>query len=134
MNRRKRYSPEVRERAVRLVEELQKDHDSQWSAMQWVSQKLGCTAETLRRLVRQSERDQGLRSGLSSVNRRRLLTHHQHPTLTRSRLMYCIDCEDINLKICGSIFDAGYSPKWVILACLFTDSPHDSRGTIVRSS
>ena len=69
MNRRKRYFPEVRERAVRLVEELQKDHDSQWSAMQSVSQKLGCTAETLRRWVRQSERDQGLRSGLSSDDR-----------------------------------------------------------------
>ena len=62
----------------------------------------------------------------TTVNRRRLLTHHQHPTLTRSRLMYCIDCEDINLKICGSIFDAGYSPKWVILACLFTAKPYIS--------
>ncbi len=72
MNRRNRYSPEVRERAVRLVEELQKDHHSQWSAMQSVSQKLGCTAETLRRWVRQSARDQGLRAGLSSDDREEL--------------------------------------------------------------
>jgi hypothetical protein len=54
------------------------------------------------------------------VIRHRVLTHHRHPTLTRASLMYWIDCEDINLKICGSFFDAGYSLKWVILACLFT--------------
>ncbi len=72
MNTRKRYSPEVRERAVRLVAELQKEDHSQWSAIQSVSQKLGCTAETLRRWVRRSERDQGLRAGLSSDDREEL--------------------------------------------------------------
>jgi len=66
MNRRKRYSPEVRERAVRLVEEQQKDHQSRWSAIQSIADKIGCTHETLRRWVRQSERDQGLRLGLST--------------------------------------------------------------------
>ncbi len=69
MNTRRRYSQEVRERAVRLVAEIQKDHESQWSAIESVSQKLGCTAETLRRWVRQSERDQGLRAGLNSDDR-----------------------------------------------------------------
>jgi len=43
MNKGKRYSPEVRERAVRLVFDLQKEDQSQWSAMQSISQKLGCT-------------------------------------------------------------------------------------------
>ncbi len=65
----KRYSPEFRERAVRLVAELQKDAHSQWSAMQSISQKLGCTAETLRRWVRQTERDRGKRAGLTSNDR-----------------------------------------------------------------
>ena len=55
-----------------------------------------------------------------SVNRHRLLTHHRHPILTRSSMMYCIDCEVINLEICGSFFDAGYSLKWVIFACRST--------------
>lgn len=44
-----RYPTEVRERAVRMVTELQQDHGSQWAAIASVSSKLGCTAETLRR-------------------------------------------------------------------------------------
>jgi len=72
MNTRKRYSPEVRERSVRLVEDQQKDHQSQWSAIQSIADKIGCTHETLRRWVRQSERDQGLRAGLSTGDREEL--------------------------------------------------------------
>ena len=67
-----RYSPEVRERAVWLVLDHQGEHDSQWSAITSVSSKLGCTAETLRKWVRQGERDRGVRAGLSSEERRRL--------------------------------------------------------------
>jgi transposase len=72
MNAAKRYSQEVRERAVRLVLEQQKGHGSQWAAIQSIAVKLGCTHETLRRWVRQSERDQGLRPGLSSDEHERL--------------------------------------------------------------
>ena len=57
------YSPEVRERAVRLVLEQQQEHESQWAAIESIAGKMGCTAETLRRWVRQAERDQGKRSG-----------------------------------------------------------------------
>ena len=67
MKTQKRYSEEFRERAVRLVEEQQKDGRSQWAAMQSISVKLGCTAETLRRWVRQAERDDGKRPGLTSA-------------------------------------------------------------------
>jgi len=69
MNKGKRYSAEFRERAVRLVEELRKEDHSPWSAMQSISQKLGCTAETLRRWVRQTERDHGKRAGLTTEDR-----------------------------------------------------------------
>ena len=72
MNSPTRYSPEVRERAVRLVLEHQGEHDSQWSAITSVASKLGCTAETLRRWVRQAERDRGVRAGLRSDERERL--------------------------------------------------------------
>jgi transposase-like protein len=67
-----RYSEEVRERAVRLVFEQQREHGSQWASIQSVSGKLGCTPETLRRWVRQAERDSGQRAGLTTSERDRL--------------------------------------------------------------
>ena len=72
MNRNKRYSPEVRERAVRLVFEHESEYDSQWAAIGSVATKIGCTAETLRKWVRQAERDQGRRDGMTSSDRDRL--------------------------------------------------------------
>ena len=72
MNKTTRYAPEIRERAVRLVFEHQADYDSQWAALNSIAAKIGCTAETLRKWVRQAERDQGLREGLTSSDRERL--------------------------------------------------------------
>ena len=72
MNTSKRYSPEVRERAVRLAFEHEAEYDSQWAAIGSIAQKMGCTAETLRKWVRQAERDQGRREGITSSERERL--------------------------------------------------------------
>jgi transposase-like protein len=72
MSTSKRYSSEVRERAVRLVFEQQGQHESQWAAIGSIAAKIGYTAETLRGWVRQAERDQGTRPGLSSDERERL--------------------------------------------------------------
>jgi transposase-like protein len=72
MSTQNRYSPEVRERAVRMVFEHQGEHESQWAAIGSIAGKIGCTAETLRKWVRQAERDQGKRAGLSSSERERL--------------------------------------------------------------
>ena len=69
-----RYSKEVRERAVRLVFEQEDDHHSQWSTIISIAEKVGCTPETLRRWVRQAERDQGRREGLTSDDREQLKT------------------------------------------------------------
>ena len=67
-----RYSPEVRERAVRLVLEHQGEHDSQWAAISSIAAKISCTAETLRKWVRQAERDLGRAPGLTSGEAPRL--------------------------------------------------------------
>ena len=72
MSKATRYSPEIRERAVRMVFEHQSDHDSQWATMASVASKIGCTPETLRKWVRQVERDQGMREGMTTDDRGRL--------------------------------------------------------------
>jgi transposase len=72
MNKPKKYSREVRERAVRLVWEHEKDHDSEWAAIRSISEKIGCTAETLRKWVRQAEQDAGRRPGLTTDERQKL--------------------------------------------------------------
>ena len=72
MNKSTRYSPEVRERAVRLVFEHQGEHASQWAARISIASKLGCTPETLRKWVRRTETDQGQRSGMTTDDRERL--------------------------------------------------------------
>src|SRR5262245_10868810 len=72
MTRPSRFSPEVRTRAVRMVLEHEAAHDSQWAAITSIAEKIGCTAETLRKWVRQAERDQGTRPGLTTEERQRL--------------------------------------------------------------
>ncbi|SEJ46869.1 Transposase, partial [Azotobacter beijerinckii] len=69
-----KYSPEVRQRAVRMVLEHQDEHESQWAAIHSIAAKIGCTAETLRRWVRQAERDTGLREGQTTPERERIKT------------------------------------------------------------
>ena len=67
-----RFSPEVRQRAVRMVLDHGGDHASQWSAIGSIAGKIGCTAETLRKWVRQAERDQGQRAGTTTEERERI--------------------------------------------------------------
>ena len=67
-----RYSSEVKERVVRLVAEHQHEYESQWAAVVSVWEKIGCTAETLRKWILRSEQDQGLRPGTSSQERERV--------------------------------------------------------------
>lgn len=63
MARESKYSPEVRERAVRLVAETRPSHASEWASIGSVAAKIGCKPETLRVWVRQAQRDSGARSG-----------------------------------------------------------------------
>ncbi len=66
------FSPEVRERAVRLAREHESEHGSQWAAIQSIAAKIGCSGETLRKWVRQAERDRGVRAGPTTDERERI--------------------------------------------------------------
>ncbi len=68
----KRYAPEVRERAVRMVRDHESAHASEWAAITSIAEKIGCSAETLRKWVRQAERDEGLRPGVTTDEQQRL--------------------------------------------------------------
>ena len=72
MGRKSKFSPEVRERAVRRVFEHGSEYGSQWEAIGSIAVKIGCTAETLRKWVRRAEVDSGRRGGLTSDERARL--------------------------------------------------------------
>ena len=72
MSKAKRYSPEVRERAVRMVFEHEKDYESRWATLVSISHKIGCTPETLRSWVKQTEVDTGRRDGLTTDDRERV--------------------------------------------------------------
>src|SRR5438045_4872753 len=72
MARTSKYSPEVKERAVRMVIEQTAEHGSRWAAIRSIAGKLGCSPEVLRRWMAQMERDQGLRPGLTTDERAHL--------------------------------------------------------------
>ena len=72
MARPSRFSQEVRERAVRMVFEHGAGYGSEWEAIRSIAEKIGCSAETLRKWVRQKEIDAGRRGGLTTTERDRI--------------------------------------------------------------
>ncbi len=72
MSRPSKFSPEVQERAVRMVLEHGGEHDSQWAAIRSIAGKFGCTPETLRRWVRQTEINEGSRPGVTTAEAERI--------------------------------------------------------------
>ncbi|HIG53060.1 MAG TPA: IS3 family transposase [Candidatus Handelsmanbacteria bacterium] len=68
----KRYSPETRDRAVRMVFDHEKEYASQWEAIRSIASKIGCTGETLRTWVRKTEVDTGRRDGMTSSEREQI--------------------------------------------------------------
>ena len=72
MSTTKRYPQGVRDRAVQMVLDHEREYESQWAAIRSIAEKIGCTSETLRKWVRQAERDAGKRPGLTTEERERL--------------------------------------------------------------
>ena len=72
MRKSPKFSPEVIERAVRMVFDAKDQYPSQWAAIESIAAKIGCTAETLRKWVRQGERDSGVRPGPTTAEQQRI--------------------------------------------------------------
>ncbi len=72
MNKTNKFSPEVRERAVRLVQEHRGEYPSLWAAVESVAPKIGCVPQTLLEGVKRDEVDSGSRDGLSTSERERI--------------------------------------------------------------
>ena len=67
-----KFSPEVRERAVRLVREQRSEHPSMWAAIESIAPMIGCTPQTLLEWIKRDEVDRGVRDGVSTDERERM--------------------------------------------------------------
>ena len=74
MKKNSKFSPEVRERAVRMVFEQRGEHETQWAAIVSIASKIGCNPQTLCNWVRQHERDTGQRDGVTTSEQERIRT------------------------------------------------------------
>jgi len=72
MNKSNRFSPEVRERAVRMVQEHRGEYPSLWAAVESIAPKIGCVPQTLLDWVKREEIDTGARDGVTTADAKRL--------------------------------------------------------------
>ena len=72
MNKSNKFSPEVRERAVRMVQEHRPEYPSHWASIESIAPKIGCAPQTLHEWVRKHEVDTGTRDGVTSEERDRI--------------------------------------------------------------
>ena len=72
MRKSPKFSPEMRERAVRMVQEHRGEYPSLWAAIESISAKIGCVPQTLNEWVKKSEIDSGTREGVTSDERERV--------------------------------------------------------------
>ena len=72
MSKANKFSPEVRERAVRMVQEHRGEYPSLWAAIESIAPKIGCVAQTLNEWVKRDEVDTGARAGVTTTDQQRL--------------------------------------------------------------
>ena len=97
-----------------MVVEHTPDHGSQWAAIRSISQKIGCTAETLRKWVRRVERDEGVRPGLTTDERERLKDQEREIRELKQRTRFCARRRRISHRRSSNRGDGGvYQDKMV---------------------
>ena len=72
MKKSPKFSPEIRERAVRMVQEHRAEYPSQWAAIESIAEKFGCVPQTLHTWVKQQEVDAGMRDGVTTADAQRI--------------------------------------------------------------
>ena len=72
MTKSNKFSPEVRERAVRMVQEHRGEYPSQWAAIESIAPKIGCVPQTLHEWLKRHEIDSGARDGITTSELQRL--------------------------------------------------------------
>ena len=97
MSKQSKFSPEVRERAVRLVREQRGEHPSLWAAVESIAPKIGCTSQTLLDWVNRDEVDSGEGDGVSTSERERLKRAVQKGCSVRLK-MFQQTSEQANLR------------------------------------
>ena len=67
-----KFAPEVRERAVRMVQEHRGEYPSLWAAIESIAPKIGCVPQTLNEWIKRDEIDNGMRAGVTTTDQQRL--------------------------------------------------------------
>ncbi|WP_407280852.1 IS3 family transposase [Aromatoleum evansii] len=115
-----KFSPEVRERAVRMVAECRGDHPSQWAAVESIAAKISCTPQTLLTWVRQHERDSGQREGPTTADQKRVKELEREVRELRK-------ANEI-LKLASAFFGPGGARPPIQVLRAFVDAHRDAFG------
>ena len=134
MTRRGRYPAEIRERAVRMVFEHEREHPSQWATITSIASKFGMTAETLRTWVRRAEVDSGARPGLATEERERLreLERENRELRRANEILKAASVDSMGQRNSASSLSAGVSKSRVLRGLEFNRAAISSRSSWVR--
>ncbi|WP_411172513.1 IS3 family transposase [Nitrosomonas sp. Is35] len=120
MNKSNKFSPEVKERAVRLVQEHRSEYSSLWATIESIAPKIGCTSPTLHDWVKKHEIDTGLRDGVTSVER-------QHIKALEREVKELRRANEI-LKLASAFFAPGGARPQTQILRSFIDRHRDTHG------
>ena len=120
MSKTNKYSPEVRERAVRLVQEARKDRPSLWAAVESIAPMIGCSTVTLHEWVKKHEVDTGVRDGIPTAERERIKALEREVKELRKDKQYLLIGMRLNrdterMVMSDMIYAAAQPAGWVLI-------------------